>query len=129
MSMKIKKVMTGVFAVMLLASVALFATACAGEGGSGGSAYTPGEYTGEGKGMNGTIEVTITVDADKITDVAITDPGETDGIGGKEAIEDGTYKDQIIAAQSSEIDGVSGATITSEGVKTATEDAIAKAKA
>lgn len=125
MTMKIKKVIAGVFAVMLIASVALFATAC---GGSGGGIYTPGEYTGEGTSMGGTIEVTITVDENNITDVAITDPGETEGMGGKEAIADGTYKNQIIDAQSAEIDGVSGATITSDGVKTATEDAIAKAK-
>jgi uncharacterized protein with FMN-binding domain len=90
--------------------------------------YVPGTYTGEGNGMGGVIEVTLTVDADNIVSVdGITDPGETAGIGGKEAIADGTFAKQIIETQSADIDGVSGATITTSGIAQATTNALAQA--
>lgn len=116
--------MKKVFAAICAGALALSVVGC------GSSAlYTPGTYTGEGQGMSGKISVTLTVDENAITSVdEITDPGETDGIGGKEAIADGTFADQIIAAQSSEIDGVSGATITSTGVQDAVAAALEEAK-
>ena len=52
---------------------------------------------------------------------------ETPGVGGKEAIEDGTFKAQIEAAQNSEIEGVAGATMTSGGVRKAVEDVLKQA--
>ena len=90
--------------------------------------YKDGTYQGEGKGMGGPINVTLTVADGVITVDELTETGETAGIGGKEAIEDGTFKAQIEEAQSAEIDGVSGATMTSGGVKKAVEAALAQAK-
>ena len=119
--------------VALLATFALAAlVACAGGGGGASAAntkYADGTYTGTGNGMSGKINVTLTIASDKITVDEITDPGETEGIGGKEAIADGTFKDQIEKAQSAEIDGVTGASLTTTGVKTAVEDALAQAEA
>ncbi|MEG0376392.1 MAG: FMN-binding protein [Raoultibacter sp.] len=92
------------------------------------SSYKDGTYQGEGKGMGGPIKVTLTVASGVITVDEITESGETAGIGGKEAIEDGTFKAQIEEAQSVEIDGVSGATMTTGGVIKAVEAALAQAK-
>lgn len=127
MATSMKRIGLGVVAMVLVAMVALFATGC-GQDAKAAGKYIAGTYTGEGKGMGGTIEVTLTVDDNAIASVdEITDPGETAGIGGKEAIEDGTFIDQIMETQSAEIDGVSGATITTDGVKTAVEDALEQA--
>ncbi len=90
--------------------------------------YKDGTYTGEGRGMGGAITVTLTVSDGKVTVDEITETGETAGIGGKEAIADGTFKAQIEEAQSADIDGVTGATMTTGGVITAVEEALAQAK-
>lgn len=87
--------------------------------------YTPGTYTGESKGFGGTVTVTLTVDANSITDVSITGDDETPTVGGA-ALEELT--EQVKNAQSSEIDGVTGATLTSTAVKEATASALASAK-
>lgn len=90
--------------------------------------YKDGTYTGEGRGMGGAITVTLTVSDGKVTVDEITETGETAGIGGKEAIADGTFKAQIEEAQSADIDGVTGATMTTGGVISAVEEALAQAK-
>ena len=87
--------------------------------------YTAGTYTGTGTGFGGEVTVTITVDSTKITDVVVEGDKETPAIGGA-ALE--TLASQIKEAQSAEIDGVSGATYTSNGAKSAAEAAIAAAK-
>lgn len=79
-------------------------------------------------GHGGAITVTLTVSDGKVTVDEITETGETAGIGGKEAIADGTFKAQIEEAQSADIDGVTGATMTTGGVITAVEEALAQAK-
>lgn len=90
--------------------------------------YKDGTYSGEGKGMGGPISVTLTVSNGTVSVDEITETGETAGIGGKEAIEDGTFVSQIEDAQSADIDGVTGATMTTGGVKKAVEAALAQAK-
>ena len=47
-----------------------------------GGKYTAGTYTGEGAGFGGTVSVTITTDADNITDIKIEGADETPNIGG-----------------------------------------------
>ncbi|MBR1812401.1 MAG: FMN-binding protein [Lachnospiraceae bacterium] len=89
--------------------------------------YVNGTYTGKGKGMGGSITVTITIKNDVLTVDEIIGKYETPGVGGKEAIEDGTFKAQIEAAQNSEIEGVAGATMTSGGVRKAVEDVLKQA--
>ncbi len=86
--------------------------------------YTPGTYTGEAQGYGGQVTVTLTTDESKITDVEIVGDAETPTVGGA-ALE--TLKEQILAAQSAEIDGVSGATMTSNGVKAALQSALSQA--
>jgi len=91
--------------------------------------YKDGTYTGEGQGMDGWIRVTITIKSNKLTVDSITQEGETQSVGGYEGIVDGTYAEQIDAAQSTEIDGIAGATVTSSGVKAALKAALDQAVA
>ena len=113
--------------IALIAALAL--AALVGCGGQAAGKYKDGTYTGTGAGKSGDIAVTITISGDQITVDEITDPGETEGIGRAEAIADGTFKQQIETAQSAEIEGVTGATLTSDGVRAAVEDALAQAQA
>ena len=85
--------------------------------------YTPGTYTATAKGI-GDVTVTMTFDASKITDVAVDVSGETPSIGG---LHGETLRDAILAAQSAEIDSISGATVTTDAVKRAAADCIAQA--
>ncbi len=112
----------------VLTLIFVLGAAAIGPGLTGGSAsgdYTPGTYTAEAKGFGGPVEVSLTVgDGGGITNVAIKGDAETPDVGGA-AIP--TLKNAILQAQSADIDGVSGATLTSEAVKKATADALAQA--
>ena len=87
--------------------------------------FVPGTYTGEGQGYGGTVVVTLTTDSSSITDVKVTGDKETPNVGGL-YLE--TLANQVKMAQSAEIDGVSGATLTSNGVREAAAAAISLAK-
>ena len=87
--------------------------------------YTPGTYKAEAQGFGGAVTVEMTFDAEKITEVKIVGDEETEGIGSN-AVAD--MPQQIMDAQSAEVDGVSGATMTSTAVRTAAADCIAQAK-
>ena len=65
--------------------------------------------------------MTITVDAESITDVVIEGAQETDGIGSR-AVEE--LPEAIKSAQSEEVDAVAGATITSTAVTNAVNQAV-----
>ena len=88
------------------------------------STVADGTYTGTGAGMGGDINVTIEVSGGAIKVVDISPNNETQGIGGYEAIEDGTYAAQIESAQGSKIDGIAGATITSDAISAAVRAAL-----
>lgn len=90
-----------------------------------GPAYTPGRYTARAMGLGGPIEVTVTVDGSKITDLAIAADKETESIGGAAIT---VLRKQIIATQGAKVDVVSGATRTSEAVKEALAEALAEAQ-
>ncbi|MCC8100783.1 MAG: FAD-dependent oxidoreductase [Clostridiales bacterium] len=89
-----------------------------------GALYTPGTYTATAQGMESEVTVTMTFDETSITDVVIDVSGETEGIG---AATGDTLAEAILNAQSSEIDGVSGASVTSNAVKEAAANCIAQA--
>ena len=101
-------------------------------------AGTPAEgtttYTASKLGVNGQVEVQVTVDGDKITDVTVTKSQETPGIGAP--LYDGEAEGSIPAVvipkaivenQSVNVDSVSGATITSYAIKSAVEDCLNQA--
>ena len=89
--------------------------------------YKEGTYTGTGEGKGGPITATVTFDSKSITAVELVGEDESPGVGGYECIKDGTFASRIIEAQSTDIDGVTGATQTTEGVKSAVQDAIDQA--
>ena len=86
--------------------------------------YKPGTYTATAKGIN-TITATMTFSADAITDVVLDLSGETPGYG-KDIAE--ALADALLKAQGSEIDVVSGSTITSKAVMEAANKCIQQAK-
>ena len=86
-----------------------------------------GVYTGTGAAMAGQVSVTLLVDGNHITCLSTTQDGETQSVGGYEALRDGTYAALIEAAQGADIDTVTGATITTAGVKQAVQDALDQA--
>ncbi len=93
----------------------------AGETGEEAGTYVPGTYTGEADGFGGKVSVTITVDEESITDVTAVGDDETEDVGGA-ALEE--LAAQILEAQSADIDGVSGASFTSDGIRAAAQAAI-----
>ena len=79
-------------------------------------AYTAGTYEAETSGLNGPIKVQVTVTADAITAVKVLAQRETDGIGSK-AIE--SMPAAFVKANGTNVDTVSGATVTSDALKLA----------
>ena len=97
-------------------------TAAATEAANAGS-FVAGTYSGSEQGFGGKVTVTVTTTDTEITDVQIEGKDETPTVGGA-ALEE--LASQIKEKQSAEIDGVSGATLTSNGVKDAVKAALAK---
>lgn len=89
-----------------------------------GATYVAGTYTGAAKGISSTVTVTVTVDDTSVTDVTVDSSGETASIG---AAAQDELASQLLAAGGSDIDGVSGATVTSTAAKNAMDAALAAA--
>ena len=87
--------------------------------------YKAGTYSAKAAGIGGDVIVTMTFDANKITDVVIDASKETPGIGQKSAVE---LKKALLAGQTAKVDSVSGASITSNAVQKAASKCIAQAK-
>ena len=113
--------MSGVTASALAACNAGSSSSTAASAGE--AIYTPGTYTGTATGI-GEVKVTMTFSETAITDVVIDASNETESIGGVAAP---TLKDALMAAQSTEIDNISGATITTNAVKKAAASCIKQA--
>ena len=90
----------------------------------GESVYTPGTYTASAMGRDGQVTVHVTFDEKSIIEVSVDASAETENIGGIAAP---ILEEQVMKAQSSAIDGVSSATITSQAVKKAVADCIFEA--
>lgn len=87
-------------------------------------AYVPGTYSASAAGMDGDVTVEITVDETSITEVKVDVSGETAGIGAEIGE---TMEGAIMDAQAADVDGVTGATVSSDAVKAAAADALAQA--
>ena len=116
-----------------LAAIGLSAVLCLGGcSGSGASAssgsaeskFKAGTYSGSAAGKNGDVKVDVTLSADKITAVKVTEHQETEGISDP-AIE--KVPAEIVEAQSLKVDLVSGATITSQAIIDAASAALTSA--
>ena len=118
--------------VAVAAVVAVGGFALAGRGGASGTAaastaeaiYTAGTYTATAEGCLSDVTVTVTVSDKAITDVRVDASGETAELGGKAAEE---LPGEIIRSQSTDVDGYTGATLTSDAIKKAAADCIAQA--
>ena len=124
--------------VAVAAVVAVGGFALAGRGGASGTAaassvsvssaaeaiYTAGTYTATAEGCLSDVTVTVTVSDKAITDVRVDASGETAELGGKAAEE---LPGEIIRSQSTDVDGYTGATLTSDAIKQAAADCIAQA--
>lgn len=100
----------------------LLATALVGCG--GGAKYNDGTYVGEAEGMD-LLKVEVTVEEGKIANVEITEHNESEGYSDP-AIEQ--IPGAIVEKNSTDVDAVSGATITSNAIKEAVDNALEGAK-
>lgn len=89
-----------------------------------GAAYVDGTYTGEADGFGGKIEVEVQIEGGKIAAVEIVSAKEEDAAYLTMA---SALVDDIVEEQSAEVDTVSGATFSSNGIKNAAADALKKA--
>ena len=114
--MNIRKWLSIVLVAVLLSSVCVASAAT----------FTPGEYEASAQGFGGAINVKLTVDEEAITAIEITGAGETPTLGGA-AIEQ--FNEAYVGkADADAVDSVTGATITSDAVKSAVASALAEAK-
>ncbi|WP_313339202.1 FMN-binding protein [Sedimentibacter sp.] len=106
--------------LLLVLALMLFSFAgCAkDEPTAGGEAKT---VTGTAEGFGGEVKVTVTVNGNDITAVEAVGEGETPGIG-SEAID--KLPDLIVEADSTNVDGIAGATVTSDAIKAAVNNAL-----
>ena len=114
--------MSGVTAGALAAcNAASSSTAASGATGT----YIPGTYEGTAEGISSTVKVTMTFSDSAVTDVVVDTSGETASYGAAAADQ---LREQLMAAGSAEIDGVSGSTITSDAVMKAAKSCYAQAR-
>lgn len=85
--------------------------------------YKDGTYVGIGAGETPNLKVSVTVSDGKISSVKILSANEPDG---KEALK--VIPKEIVDAQSANVDVISGATMTSGGIKMAVKDALSQAE-
>ena len=113
--------MSGVTAGALAACNSASSSTASGAAGQ----YIPGTYEGTAEGISSTVKVTMTFSDSAVTDVVVDTSGETASFGAAAADE---LREQLMAASSAEIDGVSGSTITSDAVMKAAKSCYAQAK-
>ena len=88
------------------------------------SVYKDGTYTGFGDGMNGKVKVSVTISQDKITSISVGENSEDE----EYLAEAKGVIDRIIASQSTDVDVISGATYSSNGIIGGVNEALSKAK-
>ncbi|MFA9423677.1 MAG: FMN-binding protein [Sedimentibacter sp.] len=77
--------------------------------------------TGKAQGYGGEVSVTVIVDGDDIVSVEAIGEKETEGVGSMAITE---LPEKIAQADSTDVDGVSGATVTSNAIKEAVNSAL-----
>lgn len=108
-------------AVMAVSLAACSSTTTSSVSSAGG---VSGEFTGTAKGIGGDVTVTLTLENSVITDVKAEGKDETEGIGSK-AIE--SMPSAMVEGNTINVDGVSGATVTSDAIKEAAAAALEEA--
>ena len=90
------------------------------------SGYLDGTYEGTGLGFGDDITVSVTIQDGKLTDISVVRADGEDKPYYRQAI---AVLDEILSSQSTEVDTVSGATLTADGLIEAVADALRKAEA
>ena len=109
--------------VVLILILSLSFTGCSK--GAAASQWKDGTYNGKAEGVHGDIEVSVLVSGGKIAEVNITSENETEGVSDL-ALEQ--IPAAIIEKQSTEVEAVAGATVSSKAIITAVESALSQAK-
>lgn len=115
-----KKVLNGAAAVMMAAML----VGCSSSSTEAASSAST-TYTGSAEGKNGTVTVEVVYEDDTIKSVTVTEQEETEGIADP-ALEQ--IPEAIVEANSTDVDTVSGATITSQAIIDAVDAALESAK-
>lgn len=84
--------------------------------------YTDGTYTGTGNGFRGETEVSVTVENGNITDITVVSYQDDQEYFSRA---ENTIISEILEAQDTDVDTVSGATFSSKGIIAAVSDALA----
>lgn len=114
----------GTAGIAVAASGCIWGSAQANAEPAAAPAYAPGTYTATTRGNGGPVTVTVEVDDRAILAVVAAGEDETVGIGTL-ALE--SLPDAIVGANGVEVEGISGATVTSDAVKRAVADALRQA--
>ena len=132
-----RQVVGGILAAALAAPIV--ASRTNGVAFAEGSAVADGTYTASAQAMNDLLEVSVTIADGKIADVVVAPNSETPGIGGQLLDKTGAVADsigkapvdrlpeEIVASNSTAVDMVTGATITSAVLISLVEDCIKQA--
>lgn len=109
-------------------AIALLVVVCLVGCGKKEKGFTPGTYGGKAAGFNPDTQISVDVvigDEGKISDILILEEKEMPEFGG---VAIAKLKAAMIEANSSEVDGVSGATVSSNGFKAAVNAALVDAQ-
>ncbi len=118
--MKFMKKTAALLAIAMIAGCAAKPEASAPASASGVS----GEFSGTAKGFGGDVTVTLTLENSELVNVVITGEKETPNVGGA-AMAD--IAEKMIANKTVKIDGMTGATFTSDAIAAAVDAALAEA--
>ena len=109
---------------LLLTMVTIMTASMVACGGDNTQSYNADTYEITTAGHNGDMKVAVTFTETEISKVEVIEHLETEGIS-DEAIN--TLPENIVSEQSTEVDSISGATVSSEAVKKAVNEAIKEA--
>ena len=104
---------------ILICSLSLFACAKESE-----SKWNDGSYEGKAEGVHGDIQLLVTIEKGAIKSIDVTSQAETSGVSEVAFTE---VPKSIIDSQSTDVETVTGATVSSEAIITAVNDALNKA--
>ncbi|HLR21210.1 MAG TPA: FMN-binding protein [Tissierellaceae bacterium] len=104
--------------ISMIMILVLLATALVG---CGGDSYEDGTYEGEAEGHNGPLKVSVTVEDGEIADVDVIEHEETEDLS-EPALEE--VPEAIVEKNSTDVDGISGVTVTSDAIKEAVDNAL-----
>ncbi len=116
-----KKFLSIMLSFLMISSV----TGCSSSSNSSNdSGMKDGTYSSTQQGFGGDVSVTLTISNGKITNAELVGDSETETVGGAAL---SSLQEQILEKQSADIDGVSGATVTSSAVKAGVQSCLDEA--